>query len=214
MCKTERYWQNWDVGQAARCIDKYWRNNEAGWYRILVRDIAVQLGKPRSVLEVGCGSGMAYGYMLERGIVTPDTYTGGDASQKMLAIARRHFPEARFIDLDIFDLPYPDRSQPNVICINVLQHLPHYRRGVCELLRVTNHKLYIVGWFATDTGDRLSFTKPLDELGGQRFYDNHYSLPKFLGFISDERGAFNTTVHHFEYQAYGANYSITLEFQR
>jgi ubiquinone/menaquinone biosynthesis C-methylase UbiE len=118
--------------------------------------------------------------MLKRRIVTAKSYIGGDVSQKMLEIARERFPKAKFDYLDIFNLPYPDKSQPNVICIHVLQHLPHYAEAVKELIRITSRRLYIASWFNESFEDNIVFG---ETEWGASFYNNCYSLPKFLAFL-------------------------------
>ena len=177
-----REWENWDKGEIARSVDKYWRGDslEAEWRKVLVRDIKAEIGRRTSILEVGCGSGLIYHEMLKRRIVTAKSYIGGDVSQKMLEIARGRFPETTFSHLDIFNLPYPDKSQPNVICIHVLQHLPHYAEAVKELIRITGRRLYIATWFNQSFEDSIVFG---ETAWGAPFHDNCYSLPKFLAFL-------------------------------
>lgn len=177
-----REWENWDKGEIARSVDKYWCGDslEAEWRKVLVRDIEAEIGRGTSILEVGCGSGLIYHEMLKRRIVTTKSYIGGDVSQKMLEIARGRFPQTSFSHLDIFNLPYSDKSQPNVICISVLQHLPHYAEAVKELIRITGRRLYIATWFNQSFEDNIVFG---ETAWGASFHDNCYSLPKFLAFL-------------------------------
>ena len=51
------------------------------------------------VLDVGCGVGDLYSYMLRRGIRA--TYTGVDILPEMLAYARKRYPEAHFEARDV-----------------------------------------------------------------------------------------------------------------
>lgn len=51
-----------------------------------------------SVLDVGCGFGDFYGYLTGRGIKTE--YTGIDINGEFIAIARKTYPEARFLVAD------------------------------------------------------------------------------------------------------------------
>lgn len=207
---AERYWQNWDEGEAAQSIDFYWVDNkfEANWRKLLVSDIQAEFGKKAPILEVGCGSGLIYEEMLRHRVVTTKSYLGGDISQNMLALARQRFPTAKFADLDIFNMPFPDKSQPNVICIHVLQHLPHYAEAMKELARITNRKLYMTSWFNQTGEDNIVWE---DTPWGSPFYNNRYSLPKFLTFIYDNFCADvkSLCVKHLV----GPSYSVSLTFQ-
>ena len=184
---TDRYWQNWDKANIAKEVNNYWDTSaivteEA---KTLAADIEQELGTRIPILEVGCGTGRIYRAILDRHIITPDLYTGGDVSHKMLDIARTRSPEAKFIDLDILNLPYPDKSQPNVICVQVLQHLPHYAQAVNELIRITRERLYIASWFHLGFKDKIMTEK---KTWGAKFHNNHYSLPKFLAFLYSHTG--------------------------
>lgn len=207
---NERYWQNWDRGDAAKLIDHYWLEGESVWRHILVEDIASQFMRKEPMLEVGCGSGLIYREMIRRGIVTPHLYTGGDVSKKMLAIARQRFPEARFIDLDALDLKQLPRSQRNVICVHVLQHLPDYRRAISEMMSVTDRKLYVVSWFTKKPEDEIVFSEPSEKWDGQSFHNNYYSLSKFTSFVLANSGR---DIEELRIRNLGGpNYSISITF--
>lgn len=180
---SERYWQNWDKGEAAQRIDEYWLKSEKPWRDMLAVEIKEELGKPDRLFEIGCGTGLIYEAMLRQGVVTPASYVGGDVSESMLSIARKRFPGASFVNLDIFNVDYIDKSCPTVICVHVLQHLPYYDKALSELLRITADRLYIVSWFNSTMEDELEFCVPSDRWDGQRFQNNCYSLPKFLSYI-------------------------------
>lgn len=187
---AERYWENWDKGKAAEAIDGYWLSSalEREWRGLIVADMRREFGSEASLLEIGCGSGLIYRELLEAGVVTPGSYRGGDVSRSMLSLAQQRFPGVEFSALDIMHLPYGDRSQENVICIHVLQHLPRYDAAVAELMRVASRKLYLASWFTPDPEDRLTFNEPSEECGGQPFQNNCYSLPRFLAFVFENRG--------------------------
>lgn len=203
--ESQGYWQNWDKGNIAKMVDDYWLEKERGWRNWLVLDIKKEFGKKVPLLDVGCGTGLIYQQMLKYHVVTPATYVGGDVSKKMLAIARQRFPEAKFVNLDIFNLSYPDHSQPNVMCISVIQHLPYYDQALNELMRVTGRKLYIVSWFTQAAEDKIV-------LGN--FYANHYSLSKFLTYVlmNSDRAVQDLRVHQYEYDPEKKVYIIVLTF--
>jgi ubiquinone/menaquinone biosynthesis C-methylase UbiE len=207
----ERYWQNWDNGEAAKYIDDYWQASEEDWRRKLACDLKREFGVNASIVEVGCGTGLVYKALLDEGVVTEDSYIGGDVSGKMLGIARRRCPPACFKELDVFHLDLPASSQSNVICIHVLQHLPDYELAVRELLRVAKKKLYIVSWFNQEDEDLIQFSLPSERWDGQQFFNNRYSLRKFVSFIyrNSNEHIEDLRVHDFE----GDNYGIAITFR-
>jgi ubiquinone/menaquinone biosynthesis C-methylase UbiE len=92
----------------------------------------------RSILDVGTGTGRAALLLARRG----GTVTGVDASEQMLAIARRRAADtataATFLQRDAHDLTFPDRAFDTVVCLRVLMHTPRWRQCVSELCRVSN----------------------------------------------------------------------------
>jgi len=178
----------------------------------VTRDIKAVFGTKVPLLEVGCGSGLIYEQLRRSGVVTRRSYAGGDISENMLKIARERFPGVTFSALDIFKLSPPDRSQRNVLNVHVLQHLPHYQDAVRELLRITNETLYVVTWFTRKADDQITFCDPSDQWDKQAFFNNYYSLPKFLSFLffSTTRPIADVRVHQFG--PWADSYSIALTF--
>ncbi len=205
-----RYWQNWDRGEAAKRIDAYWLAEEGAYRTSLVADLRACFGKRVPLLEVGCGTGLIYGELRRQGVVTAASYQGGDVSRSMLDIARQRFPAARFGEMDIFSLPFADRSQRNVICIHVLQHLPAYDQALRELLRVTGERLYLASWFIPGQEDELVFSEPSERWDGQSFHNNAYALAGFLTKLvaAADREIADLHVRHVG----GRNYTICVLF--
>ncbi|MCC6952993.1 MAG: GNAT family N-acetyltransferase [Deltaproteobacteria bacterium] len=205
-----RYWQNWDNGDAAARINQYWESSEEGWRQDLASDLVAHFRASEPLLEVGSGSGLIYKTLRDYGLVTNETYRGGDISERMLDIARRRAPDTRFDKLDIFALPFEDRSQPNVICIHVLQHLPSFEAAVAELVRVAGKKLYSASWFVEEEQDQTVFTDPAKDWNDQCFYNNYYSLPRFLKFLETHWGNAIQTVELTRFG--GVNFGVTISF--
>jgi ubiquinone/menaquinone biosynthesis C-methylase UbiE len=208
--RTGRYWQNWDEGKAARRIDEYWIASEAEWRKMLAQDLKREFGVNAPIVEVGCGTGLIFKALLDEGVVTEQSYLGGDVSLNMLAIARERFPQARVREMDVLHLDLPSHSRLNVICIHVLQHLPGYEEALLELLRVAQRKLYVVSWFNRETEDLQQFSPPSDRWDNQQFFNNRYSLSKFVSFLylHSEKPIVEVRIHHFE----GENYGIAVTF--
>jgi 2-polyprenyl-3-methyl-5-hydroxy-6-metoxy-1,4-benzoquinol methylase len=53
----------------------------------------------KKVLDFGCGKGDFYGFMKKRGILV--RYCGIDINENLVELARRKYPEAEFITIDI-----------------------------------------------------------------------------------------------------------------
>jgi len=92
-------------------------------------------------LDVGCGTGHQYLSLKQSGMEF--RYLGVDKTQKMVDFARSRFPEAKFVEGDIHELPFPDQSWPIVGCRHVLDHLPGYEKALSELARVCSDCLII-----------------------------------------------------------------------
>jgi len=94
--------------------------------------------RERTVLDVGTGTGRAAVLLARAGA----RVTGIDASEEMLAVARRRAAadgvDARFETGDAHALPFPDRSFEDVVCLRVLMHTPAWRECVAELCRVAD----------------------------------------------------------------------------
>lgn len=208
---NQRYWQNWDNGEASKKIDTYWVQSENPWREMLVKQLKRNFKPGDSLFEVGCGSGLIFHKMREHGLVDGRTYQGGDISQEMLKLARGRTPDVNFVTTDIFKIDMQDAAQANVINIHVLQHLPGYEQPVRELLRITRDKLFIACWFNTGLEDEVHFSQPSDNWDKQSFHNNTYSMPKFISFIfaNAPHKIWDLKIHHFE----NTNYGITVCFK-
>jgi SAM-dependent methyltransferase len=176
---TERPWQNWDVGNTATVIDHYWTSSphEQRSRTTLARDIGDTLGRGCPIFEVGCGTGLMGKELIDQGVVTPALYSGGDVSKTMLAIGRQRLPECRLLELDIFDLRSLE-PRDNVICLHVVQHLPHYRNPLEQLMHLARQQLYIATWFSASGADEIGMSRDSD--AEPVFHTNRYGIGGFM----------------------------------
>lgn len=72
------------------------------------------------VLDLGCGNGRFYEIFRRKEV----DYTGADNSSKLVEIARRRNPGAKFLVADALDLPFKDGSFDKVYGIAVFHHIP------------------------------------------------------------------------------------------
>jgi len=85
-------------------------------------------------LDLGSGVGWATRLAVQRGSVT--TAVGLDFSGRALAFARRHTPDASWVQGDGTALPFRDHAFDRVFSFGSLEHFPDLRRGFDEAFRV------------------------------------------------------------------------------
>lgn len=91
---------------------------------------------PRSVLDVGCGTGEISSRIAA---MYPDAKViGVDLIEEHLELARRRYttPNLTFRQADAFELPFPRGAFDLVVCRHVLQAVPTPERVLAELIRV------------------------------------------------------------------------------
>lgn len=108
-----------------------------------IRDIAIIDALPvygingRTILEVGCGEGRLSFHLARMGYQVFAT----DVQESITWI---HTDNPAFSRADIFDLAsMPVRSAESVICSQVLEHLPGYRKALVHLLTLAEIRLII-----------------------------------------------------------------------
>jgi SAM-dependent methyltransferase len=92
------------------------------------------------VLDAGCGSGLFAQLIAARGC----TVTGFDASEALLAVARRRSPAVPFHHGDLEALPFPDEHFDVVTGINAFQYAADPRHALAEAGRVTRRGGHVV----------------------------------------------------------------------
>ncbi|MGZ6296023.1 MAG: methyltransferase domain-containing protein [Candidatus Limnocylindrales bacterium] len=96
----------------------------------------------RTVLEVGCGSGVVLRDLARR-LPAAATAVGLDPSPALLAMARRLADEAgvgssvQIVEGDARELPFDDASFDMVLAATTLLHVPDAERAIGEMVRVT-----------------------------------------------------------------------------
>ena len=92
---------------------------------------AVAEGRPRRVLEVGCGQGWASEWIKDE---LGAEVIAVDQSERMVELTRRRGVDARVGDVQ--DLPFEDESFDAGLAAWMLYHVPELDRGLSELARV------------------------------------------------------------------------------
>lgn len=72
------------------------------------------------ILDLGCGSGRFFEFLRDKKV----DYIGIDNSEKLIEIAKRRYPKARFQVADVLNLPFPRNFFDKIYSIAVLHHIP------------------------------------------------------------------------------------------
>ena len=80
------------------------------------------LSKNTKILELGCGSGKVIAYLCKKGAIERNI-TGVDISNRLLDIARKKYPEAKFIKSDISSIKIPQKSFQLILAIRTFEYL-------------------------------------------------------------------------------------------
>lgn len=122
-----RDWEVWDRDRAEEYLKVY--GLPAGPTRAMAKRMRVgaNLIEGKSVLDVGCGCGHMYPWIMHR----IDDYLGVDVSDEMLGRARA-FCGAEFKQGDVYDLS-PFGTYDTVIAISLLIHLPDPEKAIQEM---------------------------------------------------------------------------------
>jgi 2-polyprenyl-3-methyl-5-hydroxy-6-metoxy-1,4-benzoquinol methylase len=113
--------------------------------RSQARVLANMVGRiqDRRILDVGTGTGRV-AILLAHGAAR---VTAVDASEEMLAIARRRAADAlvkvRFTLGDAHQLDFPDRDFDAVVAFRLLMHTPRWQRCLAEMCRVSDRLVII-----------------------------------------------------------------------
>ncbi|PIZ94429.1 MAG: hypothetical protein COX81_03640 [Candidatus Magasanikbacteria bacterium CG_4_10_14_0_2_um_filter_37_12] len=74
-----------------------------------------------SVLDIGCGTGRLY-HLLDK--FQDIDYIGLDQSEGQIEMAKKDFPNTKYVLAEMTKLPFPDNSFDIIFCIATLHHLP------------------------------------------------------------------------------------------
>lgn len=127
-------------------------------------EIAAEVGEIDSetrVLDVGCGPGLLSAALAERG----SQVVGIDFSEKMIAAARKLFPELAFQVANAESLPYPDSTFDVAVCCYTAHHFARPDSVFTEILRVLNPggRLVVIHPIQSEQASFGSFAEALYE---------------------------------------------------
>ena len=123
------------------------------------------------LVDVGCGAGH-YLRSLRKRLDNDIDYTGIDATEHYVALAKKAFPQNEKFQLgDIFDLPCENDSFDIVICNNLILHLPpQILKPIEELIRISSKYIII----RTVFGKRNYIIKEINDNDELYFKSNEF----------------------------------------
>ena len=152
---------------------------------------------PNEILDAGCGEGYFAALMQEE---FPDaSVTGLDASSGAVAYATQHFgPQIKFLEGDLFALPFADNVFDVVVCSEVLEHLDDPARAFAELKRVARKRVVLTvplePWFKF-FNDLARALRIAEDPGHVQFW-SHDGFQKFVSGLHP--GATFGKVHYYQ----------------
>lgn len=151
-------------------IDAYAENDEVD-YCYLEKLIDVVNGK--CLLDMGCGTGGCAAYLSKKGF----DVTGIDASDGMLKVAKKYFPDIKFYKEDILETSFQDNSFDGIVLAYVINHFDN--GGLNLLKREIDRVLKSRGavFVSAHVGDTEEIVQdPLDE--NVKIYYNFISIER------------------------------------
>jgi len=129
--------------------------------------LAFELFSPEegmNILDAGCGTGNFSIKLAERGA----RVTGVDLSTEMMAVAKekanRKNIEIEFLEMNIYDLAFPDNYFDGVFSMAVFETLTESQRAFHELMRVLKPgKFLMIGTIRKDSAWGKSYEKRIQE---------------------------------------------------
>jgi SAM-dependent methyltransferase len=142
------YWYTWDRARIERVVQTERKHRAETSARHRLADIVTQLGD--NLLDVGCGPGALWVRLESH---RPRfRWTGVDATNEMLEVARRFFPDVPAHHADAGALPFEDRSFDVVLLRHVLEHVPEWlmAKALMEAMR-TARRAVVLDFYITPT---------------------------------------------------------------
>ena len=122
-------------------VDSFWQHGLENFPRLDLYRSAFGKRKIKTVLEVGCGGGIALASIKK---FRPNIFPiYSDLSMEMLETTRARLPDATLLRFDAHKNPFSSHSIDCVLCEDLLCSVLEYRHIFEELCRITKHVLMI-----------------------------------------------------------------------
>ena len=172
-------------------------------WRSMLSPLSQEISERLSVLEPASGSANEYRFLHAYGLTPLIDYSGFDLCEKNVVNARKHFPDARFNEGNVFEIKAADKSFDLCFLHDLLEHLSveGMQRAIAELCRITRQSISI-GFFQMHEGPE-HIIRHVDE-----YHWNTLSMERVRTLFQEQ--GFDTQVIHiasFLAQKCGCNYT-------
>jgi len=110
-----------------------------------IKDLGQYINQGERVLDIGCGNGRL------SQLISAENYIGIDISDKLIEIAKKKYPDKRFVLSEPLKFPFENQSFDIAICLAVLHHIPskqsraEFLKEIKRILK-PNGKLILTVW--------------------------------------------------------------------
>lgn len=132
-----------------------------------------------TLLDMGCASGY-YSEVISTLTGKRFEYTGADYSGAMLTVARKRYPDIRFMNLDIRHIGLPDKSYDVVLSGAVIVHVEEWKEVVKELTRIARSYLIL---HRTPVTDGKSYRTQDKSYAGVPIFFNTFNKNELMDII-------------------------------
>jgi ubiquinone/menaquinone biosynthesis C-methylase UbiE len=103
----------------------------------IIADLGMEIPKRHEkLLDIGCGSGIST-------IVWNCDCTGIDPSEELIKIARKNYPNKKFVVANAEEIPFPDKTFDVITCITAIHNFSDIRKAIGEIKRVCKDRVII-----------------------------------------------------------------------
>jgi len=116
-----------------KSTDLFERINKLSWYKKTLQQWIVDQHFPASskVLEAGCATGALSAYLAQQDF----NPTGLDFSRTMIERAKQHYPNIKFFEADVLDIPFKDNTFDIVLATSLVNIVDDKKQAIAELTR-------------------------------------------------------------------------------
>lgn len=132
----------------------------------------IQDKKVKTVLDAGCSRG----YLSQ--IIAHKELYGIDVSKTLLKKVNGY---KEIKEASVLKIPYPDNCFDLVVCMQVIEHVPDWKKAIKELVRVSKNYILISTDFVTKSNKENAFN-PFENVNG---HIHQFSVNKFLDYCHE-----------------------------
>jgi len=155
-------------------FDSFWKDKEAmkNYYEpsrisFFYEVLGAVPQRIHKVLDIGCGDGFLLSLIYSNRKIKEKSLFGVDYSVSAINVAKKRLPEGNFLNLDVRDLSFTDRSFDLILIIETLEHIKEWRITLD------------LAWKMLVNGGTLIITVPDGEKDKWKGHTNFWSYKQF-----------------------------------